>query len=75
MKCGSELSEVRTCCTGGQRIHDPQELRASMRNIGITEDEIEGYLIGFGPDIPPHGGAKLCLDRLVAALLQLEDHC
>jgi len=60
-------------CTGGQRIHDPQELRASMRDAGIAEDEIEEYLIGFDLGVPPHGGACLGLERLVAALLRLED--
>lgn len=61
--------------SGGQRIHNPQELRMSMRNTGMSEDDVEEYLIGFDLGIPPHGGASLDLDRLVAALLQLEDHC
>ncbi|OIW24977.1 hypothetical protein CONLIGDRAFT_583338 [Coniochaeta ligniaria NRRL 30616] len=60
-------------CTGSQHIHDPQVLRASMRDVGIVEDEVDGYLIGFDLGVPPHEGACLCLERLVAARLRLKD--
>lgn len=60
-------------CTGGQRINDPKELRSSMRDAGIAEDDMAEYLAAFDLGAPPHGGAGLGLERLVALLLDLGD--
>ncbi|KAM9883523.1 Aspartate-tRNA ligase, cytoplasmic 1 [Verticillium dahliae] len=60
-------------CTGGQRINDAAELRASMVDAGISEDDMAEYLTAFDLGVPPHGGAGLGLDRLVTLLLNLGD--
>lgn len=60
-------------CTGGQRIHDAKELRASMAESGISEQGMEEYLAAFDLGPPPHGGAGLGLERIVMLLLELED--
>ena len=60
-------------CSGGQRINDPELLRASMADHGIPEDDMAEYLAAFDLGAPPHGGAGLGLDRLVFLLLQLGD--
>lgn len=60
-------------CTGGQRIHDPDTLRASMADAGVLEEDMVEYLAAFDLGAPPHGGAGLGLDRLVFLLLQLGD--
>ncbi|OCF75662.1 aspartate-tRNA(Asn) ligase [Kwoniella mangroviensis CBS 8886] len=60
-------------CTGGQRINDPFELRESMRESGINEDEMEEYLSAFDWGMPPHGGAGLGLERIITFYLDLPD--
>lgn len=60
-------------CTGGQRIHDPKELRRSMVKAGISEDGMEEYLLAFDHGAPPHGGAGLGLERILAWALELGD--
>ncbi|KAH6686640.1 aspartyl-tRNA synthetase [Plectosphaerella plurivora] len=60
-------------CTGGQRIHDPELLRASMADNGVLEEDMAEYLSAFDLGAPPHGGAGLGLDRLIFLLLQLGD--
>jgi aspartyl-tRNA synthetase len=52
-------------CSGGQRIHDPDELRTNMLAAGISEDGMEDYLAGFDLGAPPHAGAGLGLERIV----------
>ena len=54
---------------GTIRIHTPELQRRILRQIGMTDEQIDeqfGFLItalGFGA--PPHGGIALGLDRLV----------
>lgn len=60
-------------CSGGQRIHDAEELRENMRSVGITEDGMEDYLAAFDLGAPPHAGAGLGLERIVAWMLELGD--
>ncbi|PHH78586.1 hypothetical protein CDD80_6628 [Ophiocordyceps camponoti-rufipedis] len=60
-------------CSGGQRIHDVVELRANMRAAGIAEDGMDDYLDAFDLGAPPHAGAGLGLERIVAWLLELGD--
>ena len=54
---------------GTIRIHQPEQQRRILRQIGMTDEQIDeqfGFLItalGFGA--PPHGGIALGLDRLV----------
>lgn len=58
-------------CTGGQRIHQADKLRASMRDAGMAETGMEEYLDGFDYGMPPHAGAGLGLERIVSLLLNL----
>ncbi|KAI2640693.1 aspartyl-tRNA synthetase [Hypomontagnella submonticulosa] len=60
-------------CTGGQRIHDAKELRASMAESKISEQGMEEYLSAFDLGPPPHGGAGLGLERIVMLLLELDN--
>lgn len=60
-------------CSGGQRIHDATRLRENMRQIGMSEDGMEHYLAAFDLGAPPHAGAGLGLERILAWTLQLVD--
>lgn len=60
-------------CSGGQRIHDAARLRENMRQIGMSEDGMEHYLAAFDLGAPPHAGAGLGLERILAWTLQLVD--
>lgn len=60
-------------CSGGQRIHDPAKLRENMHSIGMVEDGMEHYLQAFDLGAPPHGGAGLGLERILAWTLKLGD--
>ncbi|KAM6513989.1 aspartate--tRNA ligase dps1 [Fusarium falciforme] len=60
-------------CSGGQRIHNIEELRANMASAGMTEDGMEDYLTAFELGAPPHAGAGLGLERIVAWMLELGD--
>lgn len=63
----------REVCSGGQRIHDAQALRDSLASSGIPQDELAHYLEAFDLGAPPHAGAGLGLERIVAWLLELGD--
>ncbi|KAM0074749.1 aspartate--tRNA ligase dps1 [Fusarium odoratissimum] len=60
-------------CTGGQRINDEQSIQKSMEHAQITEDEKQDYITGRDLVAPPHGGASLGLEHLIATLLELGD--
>ncbi len=55
--------------TGGQRIHDAAQLRASMARFGVAPESLAGYLQAFDAGMPPHGGFAIGLERLVMQLL------
>lgn len=64
---GQEIS------SGGQRIHNAEELRANMAEAGISDEGMEDYLSAFDLGAPPHAGAGLGLERIVAWMLELGD--
>lgn len=55
--------------TGGQRIHDYDELTASMLSRGLNPEHFAGYLELFRYGMPPHGGFAIGLERLTSRLL------
>lgn len=59
--------------SGAQRIHDIQELEASMRSKGLdpTQEGFEDYLNAFRQGCPPHAGGGLGLNRIVMFFLGL----
>ena len=50
--------------TGGQRIHRPEQLLASMARFGVPPEPFGGYLEAFRSGMPPHGGFAIGLERL-----------
>jgi len=60
-------------CSGGQRIHDPKELRNAMADQGILENGMAEYLSAFELGAPPHGGAGIGLERVLMLMLELGD--
>ncbi|MDB4897015.1 MAG: aspS [Firmicutes bacterium] len=57
--------------TGGQRIHRPEMLIASLRSRGLSPESFGAYLELFQLGMPPHGGFAIGLERLTARLLGL----
>jgi nondiscriminating aspartyl-tRNA synthetase len=59
--------------TGSQRIHDHDQLVASMRRHHLNPDHFRYYLEAFQYGMPPEGGLAIGLERLTAKLLGIEN--
>ena len=59
--------------TGGQRIHNYQQLKESISSRGLDPESFSGYLQVFKYGMPPHGGLAIGLERLTAQLLGLRN--
>ncbi len=59
--------------TGGQRIHDPALLEASIRGRGLDPAAFEFYLETFRIGMPPHGGFAIGAERLTMLMLGLSN--
>ncbi len=57
--------------TGGQRIHNYDQLIANIKAKGIDPDKFKFYLMAFQYGMPPEGGLAIGLERLTAKLLGL----
>ena len=55
--------------TGGQRIHDYNELLKKIEKRGMTTEGMEQYLDTFKHGMPPHGGLGIGLERLTMKLI------
>ncbi len=53
-------------CSGGQRVHDYDELVERIKEKGLDPDKFQFYLQAFEYGVPPHGGIGLGLERLTA---------
>lgn len=59
--------------TGGQRIHDYDELVAKMLARGMHPEAFASYLDIFKYGMPPHGGLGIGLERIVMKFLNLKN--
>lgn len=59
--------------TGGQRIHDYNQLKAKIAARDMEEEGMEQYLDTFKHGMPPHGGIGIGLERLTMQLLGEEN--
>ncbi|MCH9757201.1 MAG: aspartate--tRNA(Asn) ligase [Gammaproteobacteria bacterium] len=59
--------------SGGQRIHDYDELIAKMRAKDMNPEEFEFFSNAHKYGLPPHGGLGMGLERLTQKLLGLDN--
>jgi nondiscriminating aspartyl-tRNA synthetase len=57
--------------TGGQRIHEYEQLQQSIASRGLNPEDFNDYLLCFKHGMPPHGGLAIGLERLAKQLLGL----
>lgn len=60
-------------CSGGQRVHDYQELKKRIAEKGLDPEKFEFYLQAFKHGIPPHGGIGMGLERLTMKFCGLKN--
>lgn len=58
--------------SGGQRIHNYEQLVKSITAHGLNPDDFKHYLDNFRFGMPPHGGWGLGSERIVQKLLGLK---
>ncbi len=59
--------------SGGQRIHDYDEMIKKMETVGINPENFELYLEAFKYGMPPHGGCSTGLERMTMRMLNLKN--
>jgi nondiscriminating aspartyl-tRNA synthetase len=57
--------------TGGQRIHNPEQLVASIKKHRLDPEDFKDYIEIFRLGMPPHGGWGLGSERFVQKILGL----
>lgn len=57
--------------SGGQRIHNYEELCSSIVSKGLNPQNFESYLMPFKYGLPPHGGMGIGLERVIKQMLNL----
>ncbi len=57
--------------TGGQRVHNHDELVERIKSRGLKPELFSYYLQAFRVGMPPHGGSATGLERLTARLFNL----
>ncbi len=55
--------------TGGQRVHNYQQLLEHMQRWGLSADAFGGYLEAFRYGMPPHGGFGMGAERLLQMIV------
>lgn len=58
--------------TGGQRVHDPEQLVKQASAKGLNPENFAFYLQAFRSGMPPHGGWGMGLERLTQKFLELD---
>lgn len=51
-------------CSGGQRVHNYEELKSRIAAKGLDPEKFHFYLQAFKYGVPPHGGIGMGLERL-----------
>jgi nondiscriminating aspartyl-tRNA synthetase len=59
--------------TGGQRIHDYDQLTENILRFGGKPEDFDFYLESFRYGMPPHGGFAIGLERITMMLLGLDN--
>ncbi len=59
--------------TGGQRVHNYDELIERMKMKGLNPEQFAYYLQAFKYGMPPHGGSATGLERLTARMLEISN--
>lgn len=59
--------------SGGQRIHDYDELVAKMKQKDMNPEDFEFFSNAHKYGLPPHGGLGMGLERLTQKLLDLDN--
>lgn len=57
--------------SGGQRVHNYEELVERIKGKGLDPGKFSFYLETFKVGMPPHGGCSMGLERLTARMLNL----
>ncbi len=57
--------------SGGQRVHNHDDLVERMKAKGLEPEKFSYYLQAFKAGMPPHGGTGTGLERLTARLLNI----
>ncbi len=71
--CGFDLLyKGLEIATGGQRIHDYQQLIDNMKKKKLAPEGMEFYLDIFNYGIPPHGGWGMGAERIIQQMLNLK---
>jgi nondiscriminating aspartyl-tRNA synthetase len=60
-------------CSGGQRVHNYEELVERIKSKGLDPDKFHFYLQAFKYGIPPHGGIGMGLERLTAKFCDVKN--
>jgi nondiscriminating aspartyl-tRNA synthetase len=58
--------------SGGQRIHDPEQLIENMKKKKLNPEDFSSYIEIFRFGMPPHGGWGLGSERIVQKILGLK---
>jgi len=57
--------------SGGQRIHNYEQLVKSIESKGLNPEAFESYLMAFKFGMPTHGGMGIGLERVIKQMLNL----
>ena len=60
-------------CSGGQRVHNYEELKERIAQKGLDPEKFHFYLQAFKYGIAPHGGIGMGLERLTMKYCGLEN--